>query len=429
MVEIPEFDSGSCPIPNTHRRYHDVHLLWHEALEDYFNPARFRTRLNTLIQETRNITWILQKEKNHIPNFDPWYSEWQDHMRKDDILRWLHDARTKITKMGDLEMQSVAQVKIIANWQIKPAFQATVPPGLTLEEIAKRVSGTLDSKIKREGLIQVERLWIANSLPGKEVLGALSYCYGMISKIVLEAHEKAGATMKIAFHDRDSSRDLAVTDVDGPLPCMTTTVDSRRATWTLRDLSPIQMYPRQITQAELEKAEMMFSERYGTSAQLAAAKVEIGDIFANPLLLLPMAQTTLVRQGYHLPMVWLRYPTGKVETFLLETKDRTEKYLAWERIAERIGQIRADGLVWVMEVWLGSPESATAGIMPADTPDKREALWIGVATINEEIKSYFVPFARTKGAIDFGQPEKQSLDVPNLLNPVLKVWAELKHGN
>ena len=50
----------------------EAHRLWHRAAESYEDPEEFRMQLNALIQALRNVTFVLQKEKLKIQDFDRW---------------------------------------------------------------------------------------------------------------------------------------------------------------------------------------------------------------------------------------------------------------------------------------------------------------------------------------------------------------------
>ncbi|MCB0752838.1 MAG: hypothetical protein KDC52_15310 [Ignavibacteriae bacterium] len=65
----------SCNLKPVEKRLYDSFDLWSKAYEQYFNPNQFRISLNSAIQELRNVTFILQKNKNVIQDFDQWYSE------------------------------------------------------------------------------------------------------------------------------------------------------------------------------------------------------------------------------------------------------------------------------------------------------------------------------------------------------------------
>ena len=99
---------GHCPIPATHRRLAEAHLLWHQALSKYQEPDAFRANLNATIQALRNVTFALQSEKHSIANFDEWYGGWRTRLAADPNAMWLIDARNVVVKQGDLEITSTA---------------------------------------------------------------------------------------------------------------------------------------------------------------------------------------------------------------------------------------------------------------------------------------------------------------------------------
>jgi hypothetical protein len=66
----------ACPIQDTHSRLHQAHRLWHQVQQEYGDPDGFCTNLNALVQALRSVTFILQKEKRIIPEFDSWYEGW-----------------------------------------------------------------------------------------------------------------------------------------------------------------------------------------------------------------------------------------------------------------------------------------------------------------------------------------------------------------
>jgi hypothetical protein len=101
-----------CLIPNTHKRLLEAHRLWHQTLDNYFDPEGFRVNLNATIQSLRNLTFALQYEKKVFKNFDDWYNNWQDKMKNDELMSWLNNSRRKIVHMEDLKTKSIARVTI-----------------------------------------------------------------------------------------------------------------------------------------------------------------------------------------------------------------------------------------------------------------------------------------------------------------------------
>jgi hypothetical protein len=67
---------NSCPLASIDRRLEDVHQQWHQAEKSYFEPGGFRLSIQTAIQTLRTVTFVLQHQKNMIPDFDAWYGEW-----------------------------------------------------------------------------------------------------------------------------------------------------------------------------------------------------------------------------------------------------------------------------------------------------------------------------------------------------------------
>jgi hypothetical protein len=192
-----------CPLPRTHGRLGQAHRLWHESLAAYPNPDPFRSRVNSLIQETRNITWILQYEKRAIPKFAEWYGEWQVGAGKDPVMRWLIEARNTVVKRGDLETKSTAIVKVLASYtDANPVKILEVPPHVGPHAVAARVrvSG-MPNELRDAAVILVERRWVESTLPDWELLDALGYCFKNISDLIAQrtkgsAHPCSRTTLK-----------------------------------------------------------------------------------------------------------------------------------------------------------------------------------------------------------------------------------------
>ena len=87
----------------------DCHDHWHAALDKYMEPDGFRLELNALIQNLRNVTWLLQKQKAHLPGFSDWYPKWQAAVKPNPVMGWIVKARNRIVKEADLELLSTAR--------------------------------------------------------------------------------------------------------------------------------------------------------------------------------------------------------------------------------------------------------------------------------------------------------------------------------
>jgi hypothetical protein len=193
-------DYSRCPLPKTHRRFIEAHLLWHQTLDQYQQPELFQANLNATIQALRNITFILQSEKHSFNQFEDWYGPWQERMRADPVLMWLKDARNSVVKQGDLETTSTAIVRLVT-WRDDVLIEFSIPPGAPSSLIFRNlpllelVNNThLPPSDLKSAVIVIERRWSAPGLNGREILEALAQAYGLLSDVVLDAHITLGKT-------------------------------------------------------------------------------------------------------------------------------------------------------------------------------------------------------------------------------------------
>ena len=176
----------TCPLSSTEKRLRDCLFLIIETKNNYFDPNAFRLRLNSCIQTLRTVTFILQKNKGLLSNFDEWYVQWQNKMREDSILKWLIGARNSIVKQGDLVTHSMAHVSIVESWYGNPIFKMEVPPLTETKNLAKLLAQSAPNKEDHiVGLLRLERRWIDSKLPDQELLDSLSYSYQILIKYYL----------------------------------------------------------------------------------------------------------------------------------------------------------------------------------------------------------------------------------------------------
>jgi hypothetical protein len=72
---------------------------------------------NQFLQTARTVTFIIQKNKEEIPNYQSWYSAavvapWGS----DEVMTWANDARNTIEKEGDLELNSALKVTLLFSY-------------------------------------------------------------------------------------------------------------------------------------------------------------------------------------------------------------------------------------------------------------------------------------------------------------------------
>ena len=139
---------------------------------------------------------MLQAEKHAFLDFDSWYPQWQARMAGVEVLRWALEMRNQVVKRGDLETRSIARVSMLAMWDNPPAVELPVPPMVGPASIAQLLKGTgIPKELLKDAVAVVERRWVIDSLPDREVLDALAECYGVLHQLVVEAHHRLGVTM------------------------------------------------------------------------------------------------------------------------------------------------------------------------------------------------------------------------------------------
>jgi len=175
-----------CPLTSAHTRLRQAHELWHRAAAGYPHPDEFVMNLNQLIVTLRQVTWMLQRQKDKITDFAPWYKKWQDRMKTDPLMNWLNDARTQIEHLGDLDLASTATVSVIASWMDGPYSQFEIPPHVGPERIAADIqTADLPDQVRKEGLLKVERRWVSSDLPEHELTDVCAHGYGVVATIWL----------------------------------------------------------------------------------------------------------------------------------------------------------------------------------------------------------------------------------------------------
>lgn len=223
-------DAASCVVPKTHARLEQAHALWHEALAAYHDPDLFVTKLNALIQALRTVTWILQKEFGNSDEFESWYKSWQGVLKADGRLKWALDVRNHVEHQGDLETSSVAHVRVMAGGWSAPVADLEVDPTVDAAEIMRRVQLVgLPARVRKDGVMEVERRWILPELPGEEVLEVLAHCWGVLARVVAAGHRARGQRMEDCAFSAEPACDAEPLPPhpSGRWPCMAASREAR----------------------------------------------------------------------------------------------------------------------------------------------------------------------------------------------------------
>ena len=265
--------TDACPIARTHARLNQAHGLWHEALSAYAEPDLFVTKLNALIPSLRSVTFVMQKELRHTDGFEDWYAAWQGRMRDDRVMSWLVQARNTIEKQGDLDTHSIARVHVAGDWLLGPVAELKVSPTDTAMDLVRRlqIAGGLPDRVRREGVLVVERRWTVEDLDGQELLDALAHCFGVLAAIVADAHERAGTPLeRCEAADEEHHAAVLALQPSGRPPCMAASQQARTSRRNLADGAPVAVGVREIERPTASEMDSI-TKRYGLSGKAQAA--------------------------------------------------------------------------------------------------------------------------------------------------------------
>ncbi|WP_371402014.1 hypothetical protein OHA10_29420 [Kribbella sp. NBC_00662] len=430
----------SCPTPTAHKRLEEVHHFWHECLNHYQSPRFFRTNLNACIQALRNVTFVLQKEKRLISDFDDWYPVWQAKMAADPVMKWVVSSRNRIVKAGDLETNSVLRASIVAFYEDAasaveedlaslsgnhPKFTVAAPVRSSLDEIlAKFKSIALPPAILDDATLVIERRWEDSALPGRELLDALAHAYGVLSELLADAHERAGIKHGVAVKHGHEVVEFESKYQHGRLPCMLTTRSSRTLSIELSDIPGSKgpsswsgiPEPPDVDQLPKRRAKRMqeLASNWGPAESLLDLVPRYTEI-----------ATEILKSGEEHGW-FVFYFRGKMGmgTKVLAAKNRAGKRELALEIAEDVLINEFDGLIMIGEVWWAPITPDEHGVPIAATlhPERQEALMIHAEQSDGSMRAIILPFSRRWRRVKIGEPIEESGAHYVFMEPVRAVW-------
>lgn len=415
----------NCKILQTHRRLNEAHLLWHQADDNYFNPTGFITNINAAIQALRNLTFALQNEKKNIPGFDEWYKGWQDILKKDDIMRWLCEARTEIVHKKDLEISSEATVTIYSYKTVLKA-KVNVPIFVCGKELLKYLleSEVIDKElVNKDVYASVERNWRVLEFPQHDVLYLIAYGIGILYTLLQEAHELTHISIN-ACSICDSVHKLELSKNNLPL-CMEDLMRNRNE---IIDLSGF--ISRQFSYSKVsydKKLERKVKSKYKKILSVDR-KLSLCDPYEYAEQLMEMSKEILVKDGYHTCILWYRKGDLTWEIMQPTFMDQTSKFIFWQEFSKIVEQKDINAIIFISESWMGNLEEYVEnGVRPSDQKNRLEVLITDVFVKGNKYISYTTIFNRSfYGKIKLENTEKNEIEngYRGYIMPVLKVWKK-----
>lgn len=401
--------------------------LWHQAEAAYFDPAAFRLALQNAITTARTVTFILQKHKDAIPAFEPWYKTFTDRFGADPVMRWALEARNKIEKQGDLETLSQVRAELVQAYAGHPATAWMPAIGATPEQIRRSIPEKyLDRHVIETGVLAIERRWVDSELPDREILDALAHVYGQFAQLVVGLHDHLGWPIP---PQQPGMGEHLIADLlpDGRTKSMQRPPVDRTIHITVRDGNLIDMLaiPTPDDPKLLKEARKRYGKAAGGWDKLADAETfeQVAEVFFEQACVL------MLHDGYHLPRVFLFKGRLPVETISPRTKDRREKYLLMRQLAERVRALEADGVMFISEAWTARPSELEPDQFAVDSKTRGEALVLWAASADGLQKSLQAKIIRKKVKTHkvkaMGPTERDTQKALVLFAPILEVWGRL----
>jgi hypothetical protein len=414
-------DNG-CPLSAVDRRLEDVHQLWHQAEQAYFEPDPFRLAIQGAIQTLRTVTFVLQKNKSAVASFDDWYGQWQEKLKSDERMRWLVDARNKIEKQGDLEAKSFVRAEIVASYLDEGA--AIEVPAQLFQEIAVLLktipTNALGEHIVENGTLRIVRKWVENTLPDHELLDTVAHGYAFISRLVADAHRQAGLP-EPALQNQRVGEFLDKAALGGRMPCMIEHDEPRTILVSLRDGTAIG-YEKQkfkFDPSEVEKA----AKRYGVEkASIARRDFASDEELARAYF--DIARTMFEKDGYHTPTVILLRKRKVVRLFNAAAADQQQKYLLYRALAREAARNAADMVFAINEVWLANVKDVGPYEGASKSPNRTEGLVLDAAVNNGDTFQLMAPIMRVGETVALGDTDLTRGGAMFAMAPFLQMWGQ-----
>ena len=405
---------NGCPLDAVEKRLMDCLNLLLDVKHNYFEPGLFRLRLNSCIQELRNVTFVLQKQKSALQGFDEWYVRWQKKMGEDQVLRWLIEARNSIVKEGDLVTRSIAHASILESWTVEPTIEIEVPPLIKTEEITEYLLTKIPNKdLLDVGILRIERKWIDSNLPKTELFEALTHCYEILMVLLLDAHRSLLSEedrLKCSWFSHFNSNKKLLP------PCAIAT-DWDRSIWF--DLKSGEFCHLESINVDL-LGEKQLLKRYPEFPKFIKGTTKPDNLKDEVEFCFKQAKYLLLKDGYHVPIVIFGYPDGKkkIQTLILE--DRAAKHLIYRQLAVDIEKTGANSVIFINETWIAPEESEVKCIHAVDSPKRKEMLMVVAADAQGNFYSREILYKKDKnGEIIFGEERVFDEVTSNFLASIL----------
>jgi hypothetical protein len=408
----------------------DLHEDIHRAIENYLDPNEFRRWLNSAIQNSRGVTFLLQKRRAKWTNFDSWYGAWQDIAKLNPVLSWGVTSRNRIVKEEDLTTLSEARVTVYGERRKEAEDAFVVPPSYSVDDIlAIFALSSKTTPAKKTGTIRVQRRWVDDMLPEYELVSALRELYRGVAKIVRIAHDESGRKQCTI---QPFARDCISAKIKPDLPCLPPGDALISKTY---NLATGQVFSLEYATVKLDKNIAKVGQvRYGEPPAFTA------DPILHVSERLELSKTFLEADGYSgASLILMSSITKEMRLIPAFIEDGVPREMKIQGAIDSVGAWQFDGAVYSSETWLGVPGGRgsllgvpASELLDSDTEffnadpvgNREEALIVVGLTSDHRSRAITLPFGRTKDGIVYGplMEDDSGAMVPGFLSPIWRRW-------
>lgn len=332
------------------RRLKDLAHLLTICAQTYFDPELFRLNLNQFLTTSRTVTFIIQKNKNEIPGYEPWYKQnIIDQWRDDHLMTWAKDSRNAIEKEGDLDMFSEAKATLIFSYVEEQDIVISTRHellGIGIKKLVRLAQKKLPSGVSDSAIIKSERRWVANTLENYELLHALNIIYSRVYDCCKALGDFVGNPM----------------DGSVPTPSSFDSLrnEKRHVTYfKLNDYST-----GRVTFSSASYDENIIPDSIKEKIDSIERPDNIGCIDDLVKSISKFVEINYLTYGHLVQTLFLFDKEYRVIDLLSTHFDeQSDKYIFWRIAADRAKMMNAYGFVWASELWLRTPDLKSYGVV------------------------------------------------------------------
>ncbi|MDC0434173.1 hypothetical protein OAM69_00865, partial [bacterium] len=376
---------------------------------------------NQFLQTSRTVTFLIQKNKDSISNFDSWYqSVVVDAWRQNTVMTWAKDSRNKIEKQGDIDYLSTVKATLIGSYfenedrELQFSNEELISAGVLA--LTKQAYKYLSERQLDGCVVRIQREWKATTLPTWELLQAFAYIYTRQFNICKEL----AAHMSVPLHH----------SIQEPAALENSVRESRQIVYVnLGDG----------TQGRHRSKKILIDRKHAADAIDKDVQMQLGSVGSKPESVLKafamhcrLVEILFNSQSEYHPSIFMYNKAGEcIHQGGTVFSDRADKYMYWRLVSEQVKVLSPNIIVWVAESWQRKYSDKRSDIRIEDLEIIGELVDVTVLDRNLNAVKACWPITSKNGIKALGEIEVSDsasdiLQGANFLAPIVHAFVRLK---